>query len=54
MSDTNASSAVAQKYERPSDVLESQRVVWVRDFDALMAGFVLGALFVLALIGLFR
>jgi hypothetical protein len=33
------------------DLLESSRIVWRRDFDAILIGFVLGALAMLAALG---
>lgn len=35
-------------------LLEEHQIQWRRDFDALLAGYVLGVLSVLALIGMFQ
>jgi hypothetical protein len=37
--------------ETPTELLESSRIQWARDWDALAAGFVLGVLFTLAVQG---
>lgn len=34
--------------EHPREFLESQRIVWARDFDAVIVGFLLGSLTVIA------
>jgi len=35
----------------PRELLETSRIQWARDWDALLAGFVLGVLFTMALQG---
>lgn len=37
----------------PAELLESQRIVWRRDWDALVLGFVLGVLCTSAAMGLY-
>jgi hypothetical protein len=45
------STGVASREREAARALEESRIVWGRDWDALVAGFVLGVLTVLALLG---